>query len=495
VAPSAFPAVASARRPRLRPSAVGPGGASEERRGVRWDLAATTAGAVLFVTAVGWQAVAGRPSVWNDTLVYRRVAVQPLTSSAFWSGSRPPLVPLVMKVVGSATGFVAAQAVVSVVAWGLLAWAVGRTVPAGWRQATAVLVVLGFATTLPVLLWNRSVLSESLSLSGVAVLVASLLGAAERCTWPRLGAVAVVALGVAAARDAQIWTVGFLALAIGAAASVRGVRHRPGAGRLGALALALVAVVVVTSGGAAAGQRTRQGVTDVLEVRIFPFPDRVAWFADHGMPEARAIDRVAAETAAPPAGAAKVVAVPAHDPAFRRLDQWLSTGATATYARWLVTHPGYVVSEPLVRPERTFNSAGGDLAFYGPTQDRVPSPLTPLLWPSAAWLILLAGAAALLAVWRGAWRSPPWRVAAALAVIGGLTMVVAWHGDGQEVTRHTVEGFAQLRLGLWLLVLFGALRPAEPTRRRRKALPVDRREDQATREASLSSTIPQPTPT
>jgi hypothetical protein len=44
-----------------------------------------------------------------------------------------------------------------------------------------------------------------------------------------------------------------------------------------------------------------------------------------------------------------------------------------------------------------------------------------------------------------------------LIVIGVLAMLIAWHGDGQEVTRHTVEGFAQVRLGVWILVVWGLL--------------------------------------
>jgi hypothetical protein len=42
-----------------------------------------------------------------------------------------------------------------------------------------------------------------------------------------------------------------------------------------------------------------------------------------------------------------------------------------------------------------------------------------------------------------------------LTVIGLLAMLVAWNGDGQEVTRHTVEGAVQVRLGLWVLALLG----------------------------------------
>ncbi len=46
-----------------------------------------------------------------------------------------------------------------------------------------------------------------------------------------------------------------------------------------------------------------------------------------------------------------------------------------------------------------------------------------------------------------------------LTLVGVAAMLVAWHGDGQEVTRHTVEGFAQVRLGVWLLFAIGLLGP------------------------------------
>ena len=49
-----------------------------------------------------------------------------------------------------------------------------------------------------------------------------------------------------------------------------------------------------------------------------------------------------------------------------------------------------------------------------------------------------------------------------LIVIGLLSMLVAWHGDGQEVTRHTVEGLAELRLGLWILIVMWALEGVSP---------------------------------
>jgi hypothetical protein len=217
-------------------------------------------------------------------------------------------------------------------------------------------------------------------------------------------------------------------------------------------------VVVVLAGWAAASsRRTVVNVSDVLIVRIYPYPGRVAWFAAHGMPQGAAIDALAREQPPPARGMAPVVVPTTAGPTFAALHHWVATRGEQTYVLWLITHPGYVITEPLVRPERAFNSAQGNLAFYAPTTENVVSPLTTVLWPSVAWLGLVVLGGALLTIWRESWRLPTWRMAAVVAAVGGLTMVAAWHGDGQEVTRHTVEGFAQLRLGVWLLVVLGAL--------------------------------------
>ena len=58
-----------------------------------------------------------------------------------------------------------------------------------------------------------------------------------------------------------------------------------------------------------------------------------------------------------------------------------------------------------------------------------------------------------------------------LVLLGGLgivTMLIAWHGDGEEVTRHTVEGFAELRASVLILAVVGVLHVV-PRRRHRGA--------------------------
>ena len=58
-----------------------------------------------------------------------------------------------------------AQFVASVLAWTAAAWVVGRSLRAGWPRWLGSGLVLGFALTGPVTLWDRQVLTESLSLS------------------------------------------------------------------------------------------------------------------------------------------------------------------------------------------------------------------------------------------------------------------------------------------------------------------------------------------
>ncbi len=402
------------------------------------------------------QATAGPVIIWNDSKAYAAVASKPLASRAFWAGQRPPLAPLLIKLVGSSTGYLVAQAVIGAIAWGVLAWTVGRLVARGWPRVVAVWWILAFGTALPITLWNRSLLSESLAMSMLALVFAAVIWTVRSVTWPRIAATTGACSCFAATRDAQVWAVVAGSLVVGVFAITRLRSSPPLARRVGVLAMSLLAVAAITEWGTLTSHRTESDVRDVLIVRIFPYPDRVAWFASHGMPEQHQIDELAKATPTP-SNAAKVVAIPAGNPTFDPLRQWMATEAAHTYVLWLLTHPGYVIFEPLVRPERSYNFAQGNLTFYAATNNRMASPLTIVMWPPLIGLLALAALAIYLGILSEAWRERPWRAVLILAALGVVAMLVAWHGDGQEVTRHTVEGLAQLRLGLSILVVVGLL--------------------------------------
>ena len=430
-----------------------------------------------------WQALAGDPLVWQDSLSYQASGANSLTSRALWAGYRPPVTPLLWKVSGTLTSFVVVQTVVSILAWTALAVVVGRLARRGWPQLLAGGLVLGFAMTTPIVQWDRSVLSESISLSLLALLFATAITWARRPTWPRSAAFVGVALVFAATRDTQIWVVALLALALGAFAAwhtwrASGPTGRPAGRPVGTrdrrpdprdvvrvawVAAALAVVVLLTGWSSASAHRTQQNLVNVYAVRVFPYVERVDWFADHGMPDARAL-RTLARAAKGTDGNAPYVGVDLGAPQFAALNRWLRDDGASTYLEWLVTHPGYVLGEPLQRPERTFNNAEGHLTFYA-APDRTDVPLADtFLYP--AWFFAFAAALAAFAgsLVTGRWRLREWQMVVLLGVLGLLHMLIAWHGDGMEVTRHAAIGNVQARLAVILaLGLLLPRRAAEPT--------------------------------
>lgn len=441
----------------------------------------------LGLQVVGWLAFAGYrigeatafgPAVWEDSEAYHAAAAHGWLSTGLWTGTRAPGTPVLFKLTGgSYAHYAIAEAVVGALAWGFLAWTVSRFVAPGWRGLAASWAVLAFATAPLVAQWDWSALSESPSLSALAVLSALGLWIVRRFTWVRLAALALAALAYVALRDAEIWGVAAVGVVLvlagatrtleGAAVAKQGVvatiRRNYGAARPALLVgAALVAVSSLAALAANASHRNVANVEDVFYVRVFPFPERVAWFAAHGMPDAKAVDAEAAGTPAS-AGMAKLVVPDLALAPWRSLGRWFEHRAQSTYALYLLTNPAYVVSAPFQAPPLTFDNADGVLGFYEPPGRALPVFQT-VLAPGKVVVALEGVLAVVVALARGIGRDRVWRFTVALAAVGLLTMLVAWHGDGQEVTRHMVEGSVEVRLGVLLALLVAVLVPGSGRR-------------------------------
>jgi hypothetical protein len=336
----------------------------------------------------------------------------------------------------------------------------------------AVWAVLGFATAPLVAQWDWSALSESPSLSALAVLCTLGFLLVRRFTWLRLAALGVTALAYVLLRDADIWAVaavGVVLVATGAIRSLQGVGFSPEGWRatlranLGRVRQPLLVgatlVVVAAVGGVAAGvaQRDVMNMDNVFYVRVFPSPDMVAWFSAHGMPEARQIDALAASTPVGP-GVAKLVAPDWNASTWKPLDLWMAQRAQTTYGIFLFTHPVYVLRAPFSTPPLTFDNANGQLGFYAPP-GRALSLFQTVFVPGRWVVVALGVLSVIVALGRRLWRERAWCFIAAFAVVGLVTMLIAWHGDAQEVTRHMVEGDVEARLGVLLSLVFVVLAP------------------------------------
>jgi hypothetical protein len=408
-----------------------------------WPVVAGVVLGTWFALYRFWQARVGPPILWSDSTAYAH--------SALWAGARPPLVPALWRLTGSPGTFVLAQTLVAIAAWCFLAWTVAELVRPGWWRVAAGAAMLGFALTAAITLWDRSVLSESLALSALAVLFATAIRVARRVTWGQVVAFACAAAAFALIRDSQIWMI----VGLGAVIGLYAILHRSSA-RLVVLACLLLGVSIVALAGEAASHRNVVNVDDALFVRIFPYPDRVAWFADHGMPDAARVDRYAREARKHAGGAAPVVGIDGRDGTVQPLVHWLHTDATRVYFEWLAVHPDYVLTEPFRQPPRVYNDASGHIRFYA-APDRTDAPLVNTLFDPGPWWALVAlMLAVVIGIRRQLWREHWWRMVAVLGVLGLGEMLVSWHGDGSEATRHGIIGSVAVRLAVVVLLVAGA---------------------------------------
>jgi hypothetical protein len=213
--------------------------------------------------------------------------------------------------------------------------------------------------------------------------------------------------------------------------------------------------------GSAHGERQAFPTRNVYAVRVLPYPDRVRWFADHGMPQADEFLGPDRRVPYEEPGLPPIVSVGDDDPELGEWLAWVRGDGRAAFARFVATHPGYLVSEPTRVPERTFNNARGDREFYA-ALDRPELPLVDtVLARRTAEVLLVAGLALGWAIGRRRW-TPTLATGLVTALLALPHGAVAWHSDGMETARHLVVPALQFHLGV-LLMLVGMFPAAGPT--------------------------------
>ena len=421
--------------------------------------------AVVVGTAVRWWLHRGAsPLVWNDTSEYLRAAGLPLSDVDRWAGPRGVLMPLVLSAASSdLRRFVTEQTLIAGLAWGSLAMAVASALRGRWRPWVGGGLVLAVSLTWPVAMWDEQVLTESLALSTLALAAAAALWAARGLTPLRAGALVATVTSWLVVRDSHVVPVVLAALGLAGWAVVRGGDRR----RLALLtAGAAVSIAALVSLSAAHGDRERLPLEHVYAVRVLPYADRVAWFVEHGMPEDPALLDTPLVRGPGRASYTPLTV----GPVGATWRAWVGDHGRATLVRYVLSHPGYVVSEPLHHPERVFNNRKG-LDDYRPLARREVPGLAAVAYPPVPVTVTVAAAAAVLAWWRRVLGHATFVTGAVLVATSLPHALVVWHSDGMESARHLLVPGMQLRVGTLLLVVAGVMarrqgeRP-RPARRR-----------------------------
>jgi hypothetical protein len=405
---------------------------------------------VVFVAARVLPVVGSNISIGLDSLGYEAVAHHPLFSSDFVAGVWPVGYPLYLKLVDhNHTAAMVGQVVAGVAAWLFLAVVAARRAQHTVIRVATVLVVLGIGASFGVMQWDLIIGSDSLSISLCVALLAALLWLSAR--WTRARVVLVVVLGIAAGliRDSNGFFLGVLAvvLAIGVLARVISRRWL-------AIAAVFLLVAIAVAATASVGDRSDLPMRNIITLRLLPSPERTKFLVEHGLPlSRREIARARGRCVSPTRsfGCATITN--------KRFYAWIHADARSVYARELLSFPATTLWEParhldwsLGTRVRVEDARAGDTferSAISHRLDRYVAVFNPTLLVVASVLLL----AACTWLWvRG--RRGPFLFAAALVLLAYVHLWLVWTGDALEVTRHSVVAATQLRLGLWLGLLW-----------------------------------------
>ena len=363
---------------------------------------------------------------------------------------RPWATPLLYWLAGEDSHRVVAQALVGAACWGVLAveLAAGLTHQGVRRAAVLVVLALGLATS--VTNWDTAMLSESLAVSATALLAAAFLHVSRVRTMRSVALAAAATLLWGFTRQNHLVLLGLTVVAVLVIVVAR--RWSSGAWSRVLVALAAGTVAVGLLAVVSYGRNTeirRFNLAMVIGQRIITDPERLGWFRDHGMP-------------LPPAADPGVAIFPEPLLADDDFADWIDEDGSRTYARFLLTHPWYALTEPLedfvadrpsyADPPRVDETMLSTAEAYGSARQMIPEPVDDLVFDPGGTGTILVAIIAVAAATAYRWRTDGWddRWLVPLLMVGlqwpALTAV--WHASTAELGRLALVSAVALRIGL-----------------------------------------------
>ena len=392
-----------------------------------------------YVVARVWQASGSVPLYTRDSVDYERIARLPL-SSTFASEVKPWGLPLLYKLLPGELAIVVpiAQLLLSIGAWLVLAFAISRWFQNPHVRRLALVCILALSTSVLVAQWDVVMLSESLSLSLYAFVLAAALEVARAPRRRTVAVLLVLATLWSATRDTNAYA--FVPIALALVLSLR--RRR----RWLAVTLACGSVLILAGSAwsAASPRRWELVMIDLVDERVLASPDESAYFKSRGMPAPPDLRRRLFVARTPLTRFDR-------DPQLRPFRQWILRSGRRTYASYLLSHPHVALDQPLRRSGLLLSPVGLD--FYKPRgfHDLLPRSVDRLIFLRSGrnvliWLMLAAGVAGALSIVRS--RGGPslvWLLPAAAVL--PLALLI-WNSEPREVPRHELVPIVMSRLSL-----------------------------------------------
>jgi hypothetical protein len=297
-----------------------------------------------------------------------------------------------------------------------------------------------------VIAWDSVLLTESVSLSLMALFLAGWLWLIKGWRWYKAILLSIVAFLWAFTRDTNAWVVLMVALFLLLLSGLGQIDKK-----YLVLSVAFLVMFFLSNVSADLGDRWVFPFQNILGRRILSEARAVDFFTNCGLPVSPSLMQLSG-------GYANSLDRAFYkDPALEEYRLWLHQPGKACYVKWLLSDP----LESIKRPLNEFNSLISMQNIQPFLFSRAFSPILParleaMLFPGQLLLLVFTVVLGLIviAILTRAWmQNKSWWVIIGLNVLTFPHYFITWHGDVMGIYRHVLSVSIQFYLGMWLLLL------------------------------------------
>ena len=407
---------------------------------------------------------------FNDTPGYLRTGSYPLTDSNFRNGERPFTLPLLYKMAGytlqnySDQGemehVARIQLVISIITWALLALSVSLLLKKWVIKFLSFAIIEMVGASLSITMWDRLMLSDSLSISLFALFFSFLIFAAwiwRRNTslpvWMQIllvFSIIVIAALYSFTRDPNAYYLLSLGALLMFGLLFRSVRdHKFLPGYMMTM-LSFFAIYGVQSSIRVDKTFYVQTLSHVFVYRFIPDTEKLSFLVKNGMPYDQQYSSY------PELNLGQLYDLLFIDQPTGLLTTWIKDHGKVVLFKYMISHPYYTFVAPLADLQAMVS---GDVTSYRKTLSPTPSRLSIL---NDIFYPRYAGMPILFLIFFGisiflAYKNNSSGFIVILILVLFITSVpfllLVWHSDPNDLTRHALQAALQLRMASWLCIL------------------------------------------
>ncbi len=343
------------------------------------------------------------------------------------------------------------QTIISIVCWVLCALLVCSTLNGWFAKALAALLILAFGFVPQIADWDSILSSESLSISLFALIVGLLIKAVPNgkkgqtlVSWVFALLLFIVNTLWIFTRDTNAYFVILEAVLLIFTALLFWIREKGLWVSSIILGFCLIGLFIFQQQSFRESERWLLPLLNNLTTNIFPYEERVAFFAESSMPTD--------EQTLSLTGSAEYNDIYANE----KLMLWARRFGMQTYQKWLLSMPLWSVLQVYNNLESFFEENEQPF-FYGSNEEkpRWATGTGDLLHPQSSAVLLIDLLLLIALFLKSARTKAPtdlrWACCLLILFLGsGLLMSLAYLGEVRSIWRHVLGGVIGLRLTLWL---------------------------------------------